>query len=85
MLTVSFFAPGANPIYKFKPLAGVTLSAKIFDCASMNTLGCSVLKFRPNVLLIKACYQALGQTKLLLFSSFSVVKIKHCCFELMSK
>ena len=27
----------------------------------MNTLGCIVLKFGPNIVLIKACYLALGQ------------------------
>ena len=28
---------------------------------SVNALGCRVLKFWPNILLIKACYQVLGQ------------------------
>ena len=28
---------------------------------SVNTLGCIVLKFWPNIFLIKACYQVLGQ------------------------
>ena len=46
-------------------LAGHEIHLEIEDVLdknkNKNTLGCSVLKFSPNIFLIKPCYQALGQ------------------------